>query len=359
MGAVARLAANSKDTTIRHERRATDLYRSGSARLPPIPVARENRHRAHQADGDAARPVAGLFSWGRHPRARDRGRSVAGLRVHLKGQPRRRDHQRHRDPGARRSGRPGVQAGDGRQVGAVQALRRRRFGGRRDQLEGRRRDHHGDQEHRRDLRRHQFGGHQEPRVLPHRDRAAGAARHPGVPRRPARHRDHLLRRPDQRLRDHRPPVGGRQAGAMRRGSGGYRHAGTGQGDGRAAGKLHRGRQHRGDLSRARKGHEPVEERPRRRHRRADARRRHEGRRRLPRRLGQGRRDPGHGRLHGRPADHLRHGQSRSGDHPGGGLHHPGRRYRRHRAGRTIPTRSTTSWASPTSSAAPWTCARAG
>jgi malate dehydrogenase (oxaloacetate-decarboxylating)(NADP+) len=57
-------------------------------------------------------------------------------------------------------------------------------------------------------------------------------------------------------------------------------------------------------------------------------------------------------------DHLRHGQSRSGDHAGGGpavrndaIMAP--------AAATIPTRSTTSWASPTSSAARSTCAPAG
>ena len=96
-----------------------------------------------------------------------------------------------------------------------------------------RRDHHRGQEHRRHLRRHQSGGHQEPRVLPHRDRAAGAARHPGVPRRPARHGDHLGGRPDQRLRHHRPQARGHQAGAERRRRGGHRHARPDQGDGRA------------------------------------------------------------------------------------------------------------------------------
>ena len=141
-------------------------------------------------------------------------------------------------------------------------------------VQGRRRDHHRGQEYRRHLRRDQSGGHQEPRVFPHRVRAAGPARHPGVPRRPARHGDHLLRRPDQRLRDHRAQAGGGQAGAVRRRRGGDRDPGAGQGHGRAAGELHRGRQYRGNLSRARARHEPVEERPRHRHRRAHPGRRH-------------------------------------------------------------------------------------
>ena len=84
------------------------------------------------------------------------------------------------------------------------------------------------------LRRHQSGGHQEPRVLPHRDRAAGAARHPGVPRRPARHGDHLGGRADQRLPHHRPQAVGHQAGAERRRRGRHRLARPDQGDGRAA-----------------------------------------------------------------------------------------------------------------------------
>ena len=58
--------------------------------------------------------------------------------------------------------------------------------------------------------------------------------------------------------------------------------------GARAGELYRGRQYRRHLSRARKGHEPVEERPRRRHRGPDPGRRDEGRRRVPGRLGQGR-----------------------------------------------------------------------
>jgi hypothetical protein len=44
-----------------------------------------------------------------------------------------------------------------------------------------------------DLRRHQPRGHQGARVLHHRERAARAARYPGLPRRPARHGDHRRR----------------------------------------------------------------------------------------------------------------------------------------------------------------------
>ena len=66
-----------------------------------------------------------------------------------------------------------------------------------------------------------------------------------------------------------------------------------------------------------------------------------------------------GARHGPPADHLRHGQSRSGDHAGGGEGRARTTPSSPPAGRTIPTRSTTCSASPTSSAAPSTCAPAG
>ena len=53
------------------------------------------------------------------------------------------------------------------------------------------------------LRRHQPRGHQGARVLLHRGDAARADEDPGLPRRPARHRDHLRRRAAQRARDRR------------------------------------------------------------------------------------------------------------------------------------------------------------
>ena len=49
-----------------------------------------------------------------------------------------------------------------------------------------------------DVRRHQPRGHLRAGVLRDRGEAAQAHAHPGVPRRPARHRDHLGRRPAQR-----------------------------------------------------------------------------------------------------------------------------------------------------------------
>ena len=59
----------------------------------------------------------------------------------------------------------------------------------------------------------------------------------------------------------------------------------------------------------------------------------------------------------READHLRHGQPRPRDHARGGRARSARTPSSPPAAATIRTRSTTSWASPTSSAARSTCAR--
>ena len=61
---------------------------------------------------------------------------------------------------------------------------------------GQARRHH--RQPRTDLRRHQPRGHQGAGMLHRRAQAARAHEHPGVPRRPARHRDHRRRRGLQR-----------------------------------------------------------------------------------------------------------------------------------------------------------------
>ena len=83
------------------------------------------------------------------------------------------------------------QAGDGRQGLPVQEVRRHR---RVRHRTGRARPRQAGRHHRRaraDAGRHQPRGHQGARVLLHREEAARAHEHPGLPRRPARHRDHL------------------------------------------------------------------------------------------------------------------------------------------------------------------------
>ena len=94
----------------------------------------QDRDHRHQADGDAARPGLAYS-----PGVAVPVRAIAenpGLRLRLygQGQSRRGHLQRHRDPRPRQSRRARLQAGDGRQGGAVQALRRRR----RDRHRGRR-----------------------------------------------------------------------------------------------------------------------------------------------------------------------------------------------------------------------------
>ena len=69
-----------------------------------------------------------------------------------------------------------------------------------------------------------------------------------------------------------------------------------------------------DLSRPHRRHEPVEVGPCGGNRRPLARRRGEGCRRLLRPVGEGRADQGNGHVDGAEADHLRHGQSGSGNH---------------------------------------------
>ena len=125
------------------------------------------------------------------------------LRLHLQGQFRRGDLQRHRGAGARRSRRARGEAGDGGQGGAVQALRRHRCDRSRDRHPRRRRVRQLRALSASRLRRHQSRGHQGAGMLHHRAAPARAPGHPGVPRRSARHRDHRRGRADQRARPDR------------------------------------------------------------------------------------------------------------------------------------------------------------
>ena len=88
--------------------------------------------------------------------------------------------------------------------------------------EGPRHAHRGRGPPRADLRRHQPRGHQGARVLLHRGKAEGADEHPGLPRRPARHGDHLGRRLPERARADEPEDRGREGRLLRRRCGGHR-----------------------------------------------------------------------------------------------------------------------------------------
>ena len=180
-------------------------------RRPRVPAARAARSRCAPRcrSRDRDEPRAGL-----HPRRRpgvcgDRRRPVAGRRLHLESNARRRRHRRHRGARARRH-RPGRRAaGDGGQGVAVQASSAASTRCRScldttdvdEIVETVVRD-------RAVVRRHQPRGHQRAALLRDRAPAAGAAGHPGLPRRPARHRDRGAGRAAQRRQGDRSRAGG-------------------------------------------------------------------------------------------------------------------------------------------------------
>jgi hypothetical protein len=188
------------------------------ARVPPVPHARQGRHRRHQAADQPARPGAGLFPWRGRAVRRNRRRPQQRLQVHQPGQPGGGHHQRHGGAGPGRHRPAGGQAGDGRQRRAVQEVRRHRCVRHRDQ---RKRPGQAGRDHRRagaDLWRHQPGRHQGAGLLLCRAQAARTHEDSGLPRRPARHRHRggrgHLQRPEGG--GQRPETG--QAGHLRRGS---------------------------------------------------------------------------------------------------------------------------------------------
>ena len=207
-----------------------------------------------------------------------------------------------------------------------------------------------------DLRRHQPRGHQGAGVLHHRAAPARADGHPGVPRRPARHRDHRRRRADQRAAPDRPPladirmvVNGAGAAAIAcvelLKAMGMPHGNVMLCD--TKGVIYQGRTD--GMNQWKSAHAVATEA----RTLAEAHRR---RRRVPRPVGQGRVHAGDGRVDG--------GRSRSSSP----WPTPTPRSRPRRCAPSAPTRSsppaapttrtrsTTSWASPTSSAARSTCA---
>ena len=302
-----------------HERRQPHHgHRRGSAGAAQQRPAGQDRDHADQAADHPARPVPRLFAGRRRPLPGDQAGPEQGVRLHRQGQPGRGDLERHGGARPRQSRRARRQAGDGRQVGAVQALRRHRRDRPRGRHRGRRRVRRLRAPARADLRRHQPRGHQGTRLLHHRAAPARADGHPGVPRRSARHGDHRRGRPDQRARPDRPLAGQRQARDQRRRRRGDRLHRAAQGHGHAARQRDPVRHPRRRLPGPRGRHEPVEVGPCRRHRCAHPGRCHGRRRRVLRPVREGCRRPRHGAQHGQAADRVRHGQPRSGDHAGGG-----------------------------------------
>ena len=186
--------------------------------------------------------------------------------------------------------------------------------------------------------------------------AARADGHPGLPRRPARHRDHRHRRPDQRAAAHRPRHQDDEARLQRRRRRGIACVELVKAMRHAARERHPLRHQGRGLQGPHRGHEPVEVGACGRDRGAHAGRGDGRRRRGLRPVGQGRADAGDDRAPWR--------RTRSSSP----WPIPIRRSRRRRwprsattrswrpAAPTIPTRSTTSSAFPTSSAARSTCA---
>ena len=138
---------------------------AGRARIPRVPDARQAGHRRDQADGQPARPGAGLFARRGRGLRGDRRRPGQRLPLHRARQPGGGDHQRHRGAGPGRHRPAGRQAGDGRQGGAVQEVRRHRRLRHRGQREEPRQAGRRDRRAGAHLRRHQPGGHQGAGLL--------------------------------------------------------------------------------------------------------------------------------------------------------------------------------------------------
>ena len=173
----------------------------GRARLGPhLPDAPrwQDRDAVEGPGQDARRPLDGV-----HPRRRahlpgDRRRPRARVEPDEQAEHRRRRLRRHRRARARRHRPRGGDAGDGGQGAPVQGVRRRRRLAALPRHEGPGRDRHDRQGDRARIRRHQPRGHFRPTLLRDRAETSCRARHPGLPRRPARHRDRRARRPPQR-----------------------------------------------------------------------------------------------------------------------------------------------------------------
>ena len=94
------------------------------ARISPAVPAGQDLGNAHQATHQPARPRTRVHARRCRRVRRDRPRPGRGAQPHRARQPDRRGHQRHRGAGARGDRPARGQAGDGRQGGAVQEVRR-------------------------------------------------------------------------------------------------------------------------------------------------------------------------------------------------------------------------------------------
>ena len=142
---------------------------------------------------------------------------LEGVGADHQGQHGRRRLRRHRGARARRHRARGGDARDGGQGDAVQGVRGRRRLPAVRRHQGRRRDRGLREGGGADLRRHQPRGHLGSALLRDRAAAARGARHPGLPRRPARDGDRRAGRAAQRAEARRQAARGRHRGGGRRG----------------------------------------------------------------------------------------------------------------------------------------------
>ena len=214
-----------------------DLFRRSSFRgnrLSPVSAAGKARNPGDQAARQPARPGAGLFARRRRGLHGDRRRSGEGRRTDHPRQSGRRGLQRHRRARPWQYRPAGLQAGDGRQGGAVQEIRRHRRVRHRDRRRHHRQGGRGGGGAGADLRRHQSRGHQGPGMFRDRGPAQGADENPGIPRRPAWHRHHRRRRDQECAAAQRQEARRRQDRRLRRGRRGDRLPQSAGVDGRAA-----------------------------------------------------------------------------------------------------------------------------
>ena len=149
------------------------------------------------------RPLYGLHARCSPRLQGDSQRPREGLQPYHQAQHGRGRLGRHGRPRARGHRAAGRDAGDGGQGGALQAVRQR---GRVPDLprhQGHGRDRRDRQEPGAGVRRHKPGGHLGPAVLRDRRSAEEGARHPRLPRRPARHGRRRAGGPDQLPQDRR------------------------------------------------------------------------------------------------------------------------------------------------------------
>ena len=184
--------------------------RGGGHDRPHLPAARGRQDRtAQQALAeDARRSLDGVHAGGGARVHRDPRRPRQGGAVHDQAQHRGGRLRRHRGarPGRHRPG--GGDAGDGGQGVPVQGVRGRRRLPDLPRHQGPRRDRaHGEADGPR-LRGDQPRGHLRAALLRDRGAPPAGARHPRVPRRPARHRGGGDGRAAERREAHRPAPGG-------------------------------------------------------------------------------------------------------------------------------------------------------